>query len=128
MAIFATRHEGCHLVAFIPDGGTTVEVDLRRVLADVPGPVVVWACLDENCVRHGGSSYRWTYFEVRNTALTDPGTVDVRVLVREQGRVLFDHATRVVELDEEDPNGPGCEPTFFRAVVQATPEGDLIQQ
>jgi hypothetical protein len=92
------------------------------------GPVVVWACLDENCVRHVGSSYRWTYFEVTNAALTDPETVDVRVVVREHGRVLFDHATRLVQLDEWQPNGPGCEPTFFSAVVQATPEGALIQQ
>jgi hypothetical protein len=90
--------------------------------------VVVWACLDENCVRHVGSSYRWTYFEVTNAALTDPETVDVRVVVRDHGRVLFDHATRLVQLDEWQPNGPGCEPTFFSAIVQATPEGALIQQ
>jgi hypothetical protein len=128
MAIFTMRQEGCHLVGFIPDGGSTVEVDLRQVLADVPGPVVVWACLDENCVRHVGSSHRWTYFEATNAALTDTETVDVRVVVREHGRVLFDHATRLVQLDEWQPNGPGCEPTFFSAVVQATPEGDLIQQ
>jgi hypothetical protein len=126
MAIFAMRQGGCHLVGYIPDGGTTVEVDLRQVLANVPGPVVVWACLDENCVRHVGSSYRWTYFEVTNAALTDPETVDVRVVVRDHGRVLFDHATRLVQLDEWQPNGPGCEPTFFSAGVQATPEGDLI--
>jgi hypothetical protein len=90
--------------------------------------VVVWACLDEDCIRHVGSSYRWTYFEVTNAALTDPETVDVRVVVRDHGRVLFDHATRLVELDEWQPNGPGCEPTFFSAGVQATPEGGLIQQ
>jgi hypothetical protein len=118
----------CHLVGYIPDGGTTVEVDLRQVLANVPGPVVVWACLDENCVRHVGSSYRWTYFEVMNAALTDPETVDVRVVVREHGRVLFDHATRLVQLDEWQPNGPGCEPTFFSAGVLGTPEGALLQQ
>jgi hypothetical protein len=128
MAIFLMRPHGCHLVGYIPFGGTTVEFDLRQVLADVPGPVVVWACLDEHCVRHLGSSYRWTYFEVTNAALTDPETVDVRVVVRDHGRVVFDHATRLVELDEEQPNGPGCDPTFFSAGVQARPEGDLIQQ
>jgi hypothetical protein len=118
----------CHLVGYVPDGGTTVGFDLRQVLANVPGPVVVWACLDENCVRHIGSSYRWTYFEDTNAALTDPETVDVRLVVRDRGRVVFDHATRLVQLDEEQPNGPGCDPTFFNADVLATPEGDLIQQ
>jgi hypothetical protein len=128
MAIFPMRPHGCTLVGFIPDGGTTVEFDLRQVLANVPGPVVVWACLDENCVRHLGSSDRWTYFADMNAALTDPEPVDVRVVVRDHGGVVFDHATLLVELDEEQPNGPGCEPTFFSGVVQATPEGDLIQQ
>jgi hypothetical protein len=52
----------------------------------------------------------------------------VRVVVRDHGRVVFDHAARLDDLDEEQPNGPGCEPTFFSAGVQATPEGDLIQQ
>jgi hypothetical protein len=49
------------------------------------------------------------------------------VVVADHGRVVFD-ATRLVQLDEEQPNGPGCDPTFFSADVQATPEGDLIQQ
>jgi hypothetical protein len=31
-------------------------------------------------------------------------------------------------LRRQHPNGPGCDPTFFSADVQATPEGDLIQQ
>jgi hypothetical protein len=128
IAISVMRSHGCRLVGYIPDGGTTVEVDLRQVLADVPGPVVVWACLDERCVRHVGSSDRWTYFADMNAALTDPETVDVRVVVRDHGRVVFDHGTRLVELDEDQPNGPGCEPTFFSGVVQARPEGDLVQQ
>ena len=128
MAIFLTRKHACYLGGFIPDGGTTVEFDLRQVLADVPGPVVVWACVEQECVRHLGSSYRWTYFSVMNAALTDPEPVDVRVVVREPGRVVFDQATSLTQLDEEQPNGPGCEPTFFSAVVQATPEGDLMQQ
>jgi hypothetical protein len=58
--------------------------------------------------------------------ITDP-EVDVRVVVRDHGRVVFD-TTRLVQLDEWQPNGPGCDPTFFKAGVQATPEGDLIQQ
>jgi hypothetical protein len=86
--------------------------------------VQVWACLDQRCVRHVGSS-RWT-FEANHGEITDP-EVDVRVVVRDHGRVVFD-ATRLVHLDEEQPNGPGCDPTFYKAGVQAAPEGDLIQQ
>ena len=126
--IFAMGQGPCYKVGFLPDGGTTVEFDLRQVLADVPGPVVVWTCLEENCVRRLGSSYRWTYFADFNAALTDPETVDVRLVVRDHGRVVFDHATGLVQLAEWQPNGPGCDPTFFSAVVLATPEGDLIQQ
>jgi hypothetical protein len=63
-----------------------------------------------------------------NAALTNPETVDVRVVVRDRGRVVFDQATRLDQFDEWQPNGPGCEPTFCKAGVQATPERDLIQQ
>jgi len=88
--------------------------------------VQVWACLDQRCVRHVGSS-RWT-FEANDGEITDP-QVDVRVVVRDHGGVVFD-ATRLVQLDEWhewQPNGPGCYPyTLFDAGVQATPEGDLI--
>jgi hypothetical protein len=106
---------GCRLVGFLPDGGTTVGFDLRQPLANVPGPVVVWACVEGKCVPHVGSPSRWTYFEDMNAALTDPETVDVRVLVKDRGRVVFDQATRLDQFDERQPNGPGCEPTFFNA-------------
>ena len=125
--VFFLPSGSCRLSGFMPDGGTTVGFDLRKVLANVPGPVVVWACLEENCVRHIGSSYRWTYFYDTNAALTDPETVDVRLVVRDRGRVVFDQATRLDQFDESQPNGPGCEPTFFNGEVLATPEGDLIQ-
>jgi hypothetical protein len=88
---------------------------------NVPGPVVVWACLDQNCVPHVGSPYRWTYFENMNAALTNPETVDVRVVVRDRGRVVFDQATRLDQFDEWQPNGPGCEPTFARPVSRQRP-------
>jgi hypothetical protein len=99
------------------------------VLANLPeGGVQVQACVEGECVRHAAYPIQSASFWVSNAALTDPEPVDVRVVVRDHGRVVFDHATRLDDLDEEQPNGPGCEPTFFSGVVQATPEGDLIQQ
>jgi hypothetical protein len=113
------------LVGFDPFGGAAVGFDLAQVLGQtVQDQVQVWVCLDLRCVRHIGSS-RWT-FQANDGEITDP-EVDVRVVVADHGRVVFD-ATRLVQLDEEQPNGPGCDPTFFSADVQATPEGDLIQQ
>ena len=129
MAIFLMRSHGCHLVGYIPDGGTTVGFDVTQVLANLPeGGVQVQACLEQECVRHPAYPIHSASFSVSNAALTDPEPVDVRVVVRDHGRVVFDHATRLDDLDEEQPNGPGCEPTFFSAGVRATPEGDLIQQ
>ena len=117
----------CHLVRYTAEGGASVGFDLSQVLANVPGDVRVWACVEQKCVRHIGSSNRRATFWVNHAAFTDPETVDVRVVVRDHGRVVFD-ATRLVQLDESQPNGPGCDPTLFNAGVQATPEGDLIQQ
>jgi hypothetical protein len=122
--LFGCTSRSCHLVGYVPDGGAAVGFDLTQVLANVPDDVRVWACVDQKCVRHVGSP-RWT-FEANDGEITDP-QVDVRVVVRDHGGVVFD-ATRLVQLDEWQPNGPGCDPTFFKAGVQATPEGDLIQQ
>ena len=82
-----TSRGPCHLVGDLPDGGTTVGFDLTQVLANVPGPVVVWACLDLRCVRHIGSSS--STFDV-HIAASDGPQVDVRVVVGEHGRVVFD--------------------------------------
>jgi hypothetical protein len=51
----------------------------------------------------------------------------VRVIVKDHGRVVFD-TTRLLRLHESRPNGPGCTPVLFDGHIQATPEGDLIQQ
>ncbi len=64
-------------------------------------------------------------FRVNNAAFTDPETIDVRVVLRDYRGVVFD-AIRLVQFDESQPNGPGCDPTLFNAGVQATPEGDLL--
>jgi hypothetical protein len=129
----------------------TVGFDLRQVLATDPGDVEVWACVDEKCIRHWvtinsmslrGSStgpnaslahlvqFGWFYdgdtFFVHQAEVDDP-QVDVRLIVRDHGRVVFD-ATRLVQLHESRPNGPGCIPAVFGGRVLATPEGDLILQ
>ena len=100
-----------------------VEFDLRQVLATVPGDVQVWACIDWKCVRHVVSSYSATFW-VHQAAVDDP-QVDMRVIVRDHGRVVFE-TTRLVRLHEWRPNGPGCTPAMFDGRVLATPEGDLI--
>jgi hypothetical protein len=127
----------------------TVGFDLRQVLATDPGNVEVWACVDEKCVGHWvtansmslrGSSTGttahlvhlvetgWSYdgdtFWVYKAEVNDP-QVDVRLIVRDQGRVLFD-TTSMLRLYESWPNGPGCTPVLIGGTVLATPEGDLI--
>jgi hypothetical protein len=127
----------------------TVGFDLRQVLATDPGNVEVGACVDEKCVQYWVTSMSlrgsstgttahlrhlvetgWSYdgdtFWVYKAEVNDP-QVDVRLIVRDQGRVLFDTA-RMLQLDEWQPNGPGCSPTLLSGTVLATPEGDLIVQ
>jgi hypothetical protein len=115
--------------AIKPDSGGTVRFDLTQVLANVPGDVPVWACVEQKCVWRERRSSNRTIFRVNNAELTEPETVDVRVVVRDNRGVVFD-ATGLVQLDEWhewQPNGPDCYPfTQFDARVQATPEGDLI--
>ena len=96
------------------------------MLANVSDQAGVWTCVEQNCVRRYRWK-RWAHFGVHDASLTNPQPVDVRVVVRDRGGVVFD-ATRQVQLFEEQPNGPGCEPTLLGAAVRATPDGDLIQQ
>jgi hypothetical protein len=111
-----------------PDSGLSVGFDLTQVLANVPGHVPVWACVEQKCVWRERSPNRTTFW-VNNAELTKPETVDVRVVVRDNRGVVFD-ATGLVQLDEWhawQPNGPDCYPyKRFDAGVQATPAGDLI--
>ena len=134
----ATPRGLCTDVGSSPSG---VDFDLTPVLANVPGDVVIRACVEMKCVQHVGSSDRWATFRVYDEALTNrwaasrvndaastnPEMVDVRVVVNVHGQVVFD-ATRLVQVHKWMPNGPRCPPTRANAAVQATPEGDLIQQ
>jgi hypothetical protein len=67
------------------------------------------------------SSNRWAAFRVNHAAFTDLETVDVRVVVNDHGPVVFD-ATRLVQLDESQPNGAGCDPTLFNPVSRRRPK------
>ena len=141
------RQGPCHLWAIKPCC-VDVEFDLRQVLATVPGDVQVGACVDEKCVQPTNSmslresstgtmaslvhlvQFGWSYdggtFFVHQAAVDDP-QVDLRLIVRDHGRVVFD-ATRMLRLYEGSINGPGCTPAVFDGRVLATPEGDLLQQ
>jgi hypothetical protein len=123
---FYSRSCHGHQVGFPTEGSASVAIDLTPVLANVPGHVRVLACVEQTCVRRDGSSirYRGGAFRV-NAAFTDPETIDVRVVLRDYRGVIFD-ATRLLQFDESQPDGPRCDPTLFNAGVQATPEGDLV--
>jgi hypothetical protein len=66
-------------------------------------------------------------FSVTQAAIDDP-LVDVHVIVRDYGGVVFDTTGQLQLHERPGPNGPGCSPTLFDGDVLATPEGDLIQQ
>jgi hypothetical protein len=66
----------------------------------------------------------WATFQVHDDEELDDPHVEVRVIARNHGRVVFD-TTRLLRLHESQPNGPGCSPTLVGSTVLATPEGDL---
>ena len=130
-SLLGCTSRSCTLVGVAPCC-VIVAFDVRQVLATVPGgDAVVWACVDLNCVRHFEGAYslgspdRGTFL-VTPAEVDDP-EVDVRVVVGDHGRVVFD-TTGQLQLHESRPNGPGCTPAVFTGDALATPEGDLIQQ
>ena len=122
--LLACGPSGCTLVGIEPCC-TTVEFDLRQVLATVPGDVEILTCVDWKCVRRVGPSSLWDTFEVHDEAEVDDPHVEVRVIVRDDGGVVFD-TTRLLRLHAMWFNGPGCGPLVSDGRVLATPEGDLI--
>jgi hypothetical protein len=123
--LFSCTSGGCTLIGVEPCC-TTVEFDLRQVLATVPGDVEILTCVDGKCVGQVGPSSRWAVFEVQYDEELDDPQAEVRVIVRDNAGVVFD-ATRQLRLRSSWFNGPGCPPLVSDGRVQATPEGDLIQ-
>jgi hypothetical protein len=111
------------------DVGATsgVTFDLTRLLANESGHVRVRACVDRTCVQHLASSSKWNTFPVNDPALTSLQSVEVRVVVTDHGRSIFD-STGQAQLHKLQPNGPDCPPTAFAAAVAVTPDGRLMQQ
>src|SRR5215216_6838162 len=122
MAISVMTAHGCTLAGIEPCC-TTVEFDLRQVLATVPGDVEILTCVDWKCGRRVGPSSMWATFEFHQDEELDDPHADVRVIVRSHGRVVFDE-TRLLELWTMWVNGPGCGPLVSDGRVLATPEGD----
>ena len=123
--LLACGPSGCTLAGIEPCC-TTVDFDLRQVLATVPGDVEILTCVDGKCVRHVGLASRFPVFEVQYDEEIEDPEAEVHVIVRDDGGVVFD-TTRLLRLQASEFNGPGCGPLVSNGRVQATPEGDLIQ-
>jgi hypothetical protein len=109
--------------AIRPDSGGSVWFDLTPVLAKHPSHVRVLACVEQTCVRRDSSYSREPIFTVNHAGFTDPETIDVRLVLRDDRGVIFD-ATHLIEPDESQPYGR-CGSTLFNAGVLATPAGEL---
>jgi hypothetical protein len=123
LILYSTR--SCHEDGFPTEGVASVWFELTPALANVPGPIRLLACVEETCVRRHGSPVHWEpFFNVNHAAFTDPETIDVRLVLRDDRGVFFD-ATSLIQFDESQPTGR-CNPTLFNAGVQATPAGELV--
>jgi hypothetical protein len=101
--------------------GPTVTVDVRRILADMRGPVRVHLRVSATCnstSKRDGRQLDAVF--VDDPSIHDSGPVLVRLSIESgSGKVI--HARKEnVELSRMQPNGPNCPPMFYSTALVAT--------
>jgi hypothetical protein len=106
--------------------GPTITVDVRRILADVRGPVRVRLCVEANCnatSKRNGRQLDAVYLD--DPSIHDAGPVLVGLSIESgSGEAIYARKANV-ELSRTQPNGPSCPPTFYSAALVATARGGL---
>jgi hypothetical protein len=104
--------------------GSTIEIDVRHVLANQTGVIVVRACVEATCSttpKPKGRNLGFVF--VDDPSIDDAGPVRVELSMdTEDGRSIYHRAT-MVDLVRRQPNGPDCEPTYFARSLIATAHG-----
>ena len=136
-------HKGGYSGLLFEDVGAVLSVPIRMTTpaatptepaapspepADGPTYRVV-GCADGVCAEmQGASREELMWLHVILDDVTAPTTVTATLTVTdvETGDVVFD-VSAPVDLVVWHPNGPWCPPTVFRARLQPTPEGKLLQ-
>jgi hypothetical protein len=89
--------------------------------------VTAQVCIADTCrsaVSNGtqGSVFREGYLWVAHPALTSERRVSATIsLTGDAGKVLVAPVVRTLAPTKAQPNGPGCEPTFFVGTATVTP-------
>ncbi len=112
--------------------------NIAQVLPDNAGGATyrVRACADDACAEWEGSRSdlpsgagagdQIKDIQARLPDVAPPGriTAALTVTVVDTGETILDGSTEV-DLRRHVPNGEGCPPALFQALVQVTPDGDL---
>jgi len=105
--------------------GPTITIDVRRILADVRGPVRVRLCVEATCTSTSKrDGRRLDAVFVDDPSIHDSGPVLVTLSIEGSGE-LIDASKANVELSRMQPNGPNCPPTFYATALVATAGGGL---
>lgn len=106
--------------------GSTITIDVRRVLADVRGPVRVHLCVEATCnatSKRNGRQLDAVYLD--DPSIHDAGPVLVALSIESgSGEAIYARKANV-ELSRTQPNGPSCPPTFYSAALVATARGGI---
>jgi hypothetical protein len=100
--------------------GLTITIDVRRILADVRGPVRVHLCVSTTCnstSKQDGRQLDAVF--VDDPSIQDSGPVLFALLIEGSGEVIYARKANV-ELSRMRPNGPNCPPTFYSTALVAT--------
>jgi hypothetical protein len=106
--------------------GPTITIDVRRILADVRGPVRVHLCVSATCnstSKPDGRQLDAVFLD--DPSIQDSGPVLVGLSIEGgSGEVIYARKANV-ELSRMQPNGPNCPPTFYSTALVATARGGL---
>jgi hypothetical protein len=101
-------------------------IDVRRILADVRGPVRVHLCVSATCnstSKRDGRQLDAVFLD--DPSIHDSGPVLVGLSIESgSGEVIYARKANV-ELSGMQPNGPSCPPMFDSTALVATARGGL---
>ncbi len=91
---------------------------VRGLQQRLPDAEELRLCLDDECRTYSASV---AAAMVRGPAIRQTGTVDLSIAVLDRDGDVLARDSATVEVEQTQPNGPGCPPTCFRAAARLNP-------